>query len=496
MTALVSFIGKGSYLECEYSYKGEKLKTHLFVEAAAKFFDPERIIVFYTAESKEAKRDSDSKTYIEQIKEKLKNKHIEEQEIKGGKSEEELWEIFDKISSSLKEGESVVFDITHAFRSIPLICLLVIALLRETKNIKLEAVVYGAFEAKDAENRVPVFDLTPFIELFDWITATRQFKETGNAKLLTEVLQRHDEKKLKKVLEALSESLRMLRSREAVRKSRELLKNLDNPKNLERIKTKPATQLLELIRESYKNLALENPEENILDFIKTLLELADWYFDKGQYVQSIAIVRELIPTIVCHRLLLNPFNRKEREEAEKYLNKRENEQEGEEKGYDWKITGLPEEMKNIWRDISALRNDVLHAGFNENPIKSGKIIENLKNFIKKLKSITENLVPAKIILLNTSILTGSGVYEYKQINIEEARRIAHNYELESAVGHEVTAEFLSKLLGVNIEAKRIEYHQKPGETALVFKLLKRLPEGKLPTKEELEKSEYEFGLLR
>jgi CRISPR-associated DxTHG motif protein len=42
-------------------------------------------------------------------------------DIPEGRSEQELWEIFDRVASAVDEGDTILLDITHAFRSIPMI---------------------------------------------------------------------------------------------------------------------------------------------------------------------------------------------------------------------------------------------------------------------------------------------------------------------------------------------------------------------------------------
>jgi hypothetical protein len=102
----------------------------------------------------------------------------------------------------------------------------------------------------------------------------------------------------------------------------------------------------------------------------------------------------------------------------------------------------------------------------------------------------------KMTLLNTSILTNYGLFEYSPLEVEEARRLVKENEIQSAVGHKSTAAILSELLGIEVAVNRTEYSQEPGETALVFKLKGRAPEGQILSSEEIEKIGYEFGLLR
>jgi len=65
----------------------------------------------------------------------------------------------------------------------------------------------------------------------------------------------------------------------------------------------------------------------------------------------------------------------------------------------------------------------------------------------------------------------------------------------SAVGHQSTAALLTQLLGLPVEANRIQVSLGPGDQAVVFQLLTRLPEGAVLGKEELENLKYQFLLV-
>jgi hypothetical protein len=99
-------------------------------------------------------------------------------------------------------------------------------------------------------------------------------------------------------------------------------------------------------------------------------------------------------------------------------------------------------------------------------------------------------------ILNSPVLTDYGVYQYTQLTLDQARAWVRRGPFESAVGHEPTARFLSRLLGVTVLARRVAIKMQPGDEALVFRVLGRLPEGRVLSETELPLVQYEFGLLR
>jgi len=104
-------------------------------------------------------------------------------------------------------------------------------------------------------------------------------------------------------------------------------------------------------------------------------------------------------------------------------------------------------------------------------------------------------------IFNTLILPISPKYRkatvtLERVTVEEVKKMIQDFAFTSAVGHQGTAELLSNLLGVPIPANRIAVHLEKGDVGIHFALRTRLPEGKVLSKEELEKLEYEFIISR
>lgn len=105
---------------------------------------------------------------------------------------------------------------------------------------------------------------------------------------------------------------------------------------------------------------------------------------------------------------------------------------------------------------------------------------------------------AKLYFLNSSILTSFGVFRYNEIQVREGVYLLQQTPsecIESAIGHQATAEVLSELLGVPVPVNRIQIAMERGDQAIVFKLKQRLEEHKVLTKEEMKDLDYELGLL-
>ena len=103
------------------------------------------------------------------------------------------------------------------------------------------------------------------------------------------------------------------------------------------------------------------------------------------------------------------------------------------------------------------------------------------------------------VLLNTSILTAEGTFQLKKVTLENVLMGIDSDggpdSVLSAIGHESTAQILTELLGFEVPVNRIQFEQKEGEVAYVFKLRGRPAEGKILTREEIEAIGYDFFIL-
>lgn len=107
----------------------------------------------------------------------------------------------------------------------------------------------------------------------------------------------------------------------------------------------------------------------------------------------------------------------------------------------------------------------------------------------------------KLTLLNTSVLTSYGAFSYSRLSLDEARGLVGEFKqegklIQSAIGHQSTAELMAMLLEFPVAVNRLDFKQTVDDLALIFKLKTRAPEGKILSREEIEEIGYEFGLLK
>ncbi|HOL44807.1 MAG TPA: TIGR02221 family CRISPR-associated protein [Methanothrix sp.] len=390
MKHAISFVGTGNYQEATYFFKGMECRTSMFPEAVWKIFQPDKMTVFMTQAAEER--------YLSELKRRLDDladSKWRPVRIPDGKNESEIWEIFETITQHVDEGESVIFDITHAFRSIPILAMISIVYLRSARGVALEHVVYGAWEATE-NNRTPVFDLTPFMKLLDWTNATEMFIRTGHGRDIANLLKSAHQvaygtrssdgltppRELKNVasdIEKISDALALVRSDEVMEYALRLKNRPERYRDEARAWAKPFSLLVDRIAENFVPFA--GDDKDISRRLKTECSIIGWLIDKNQIVQAILLAREWIITYVISKLGEGDTHDSEYRECIK------------KKIYD-AITGedkLPVDGKllEIWSRLGDLRNDVAHCGMRRSPKPSDTLIKGARQVYEDLRRFAE-----------------------------------------------------------------------------------------------------------
>ena len=212
----VSFLGTNNYVLCKYSINGENTKPVRFVQEALiehcckGWGEEDRIMIFCTSKettgengSKEINWLDNGQDRIFDESEKIGLQHrlqdlkartglvtpIEHFDIEAGLSEVEIWEIFDTVYSKLQPDDQIYFDVTHAFRSIPLFSIVLFNYSKFMKDTCLISIMYGAFEKLGPANKVrelpieervaPVIDLTNIARLQEYNQIASSLKDFG-----------------------------------------------------------------------------------------------------------------------------------------------------------------------------------------------------------------------------------------------------------------------------------------------------------------------------
>jgi CRISPR-associated DxTHG motif protein len=299
---IICFLGPSDYQQTTYVWKGQECVTRFFPVAMAQFMPPERILVFATPAVRLSPNLAEMCAILDE-----KGLPWQVVDIPEGHSEADLWVIFDALTGRVESGETVSFDVTHSFRSLPFLAFLAVAYLRIARNVHVERVLYGAWEARtQPDNRSPVYDLTPFVGLLDWITATDQFVQTGNARQLAGLLNPQGQKggaaaRASRTLSSVSMAAFLCQPFELMRSARELESTLQNAESELEISAKPFGLLREQIVSKFGRFNADYQTDPRAALCQEF-QLLEWYFEIGQLMQAITLAREWFIDAVAFRL--------------------------------------------------------------------------------------------------------------------------------------------------------------------------------------------------
>ena len=389
---LLTTLGTGDYTETTYFFGEQRAdKTCYVAKALCQLFEIDRIILLLTEEARAKHWGRLQESLPPQVEKVAKA-------IPEGKTEAETWEIFDVLVDGIEPNSRLLFDITHAFRSIPVLVLLGAALLRKAKNVNIQGLYYGLY-LKD-QQETPIIDLTPALRLLDWLTATDKFISTGSALELGQLLDtvQRDFYRQPKLGKRDPKPIRLQNFGQAIRnisRSLELVRPVslleDDLLRLQRHSTqelaeevgqfaKPFGLLLQSIQDSYSQLAL--PADRATDAkaqVQKQFQLLRWYVEKRFTTQAILLAREWVISALCLcEGLPNYRQREARQEIEHQLGSLIPREDQPQAPPDI-AAHVPDVQKlaNLWSRLSQYRNDVAHVQMNPDPLNS----EALESFV-------------------------------------------------------------------------------------------------------------------
>lgn len=437
----LSFLGTSDYKPCTYfSPDGfQKAGTRFIQEAliewrCRQWTDNDLAVIFLTDDAfkknwgndghSSAMGNSSGCRGLRQCLEEMKlSVPVKPVRIPDGKSEAEIWDIFEQVYSVLNSEDQVVMDITHAFRSIPMLAIVLLNYAKALKQITIAGIYYGAFEVLGnpftvgkmplAERRAPIFDLTAFDSLMSWSTGVDRFLSAGDATLISKLARQNiqpilarskgkDEaaKEIRGVAKAVEEFSRVLstcRGKDISPCAGRLKSRVNRCMQFDVIK--PFKPILQTLSE---NMALF-PGETLSDGIRA----AEWCLNHNMIQQGYTILKEAVITWVAsldahEKPGLTEIDIRDIVSSAIHIAQKNTPERK------WKVAAKenPEitrryiaicrqygKLMELYANLTDFRNDLNHAGYSKSPKPSETIIKKLGEFVSEAKT----LIPVELL---------------------------------------------------------------------------------------------------
>ena len=306
---LVSFLGTNDYTEVTYALPGtdQTCASRYVQEALVSHYDITEVVILVTPEARDMHADA--------VGEVLRpcGVPLEFNSIANPVDEASQWALFEALAEAVGDARKAVLDVTHSFRSVPLIGVAAALYLEKLHGLTVEPIVYGHFDK--ATSTGMVVELGSFLSLIKLTYGADIFERTGDARPLQRQLSRHPDNDTSPVLHNLghmSDALHLLQGPALARSA----KHLHQSVSFYRPTTPRTTAEHALVRhvdEAFAPFRNSGP-------LQVQLEQVRYYTDRRAWSAALIAVVELIVTCVCHAANLQTRAKANRKRARVMLN--------------------------------------------------------------------------------------------------------------------------------------------------------------------------------
>ena len=286
--------------------------------------------------------------------------------VRYGLNEEELnFNIAQVLSVEqyLHSGDELIVDITHSFRSLPMLLMNTLIYLKNVSNkkINISHITYGMLDITRELGYTPVIDLKKVMDVNEWISASYSFMEFGNAYKIAKLLEADNSKSQANVLRDFSD-VKNLNDIQAIENQVQRLKSVAKLSPIAEITVRP---VISNITHTLSNAGSHSEFQ---------FRLAYWHYSIHNYASAYITLVEAIITYVCEQEGLDYSNKDQRDNAKDTLMKN--------KDY--------RDLKKIYEPVNRNRKRIAHSiAYSSEALNGSKMINLLKENLEKFKEILE-----------------------------------------------------------------------------------------------------------
>lgn len=417
----LAFLGKGKnngYEETVYELNSKTATRTRFVQAAEieligrNYFDS--VIIVATNASKDSSYDGlIAALNAVQINTDIVLPVIITEDMSPGGQ----WEWFEKILEYIDYGDELTVDLTHGYRSVPIVLSTAIYFLQKAKNIRVMAVYYGAYE----QNReiAPIIDMKEFYLINEWAEGVSRLVEDADARKIAGLAKESpnfqvgslNDPVLILALNDLTHAIRNVDIHHISEKAGQVIQLI-----ADKVTTVSQTEkmLLKLIIDKFAALTTQTPLTGYnRDYFFIQLEIIRLLVDHRLFMQAFTVMRELIGSIGLiqeRKAIASSEGKKLRRKAELFIRMFTNERDK------WKfnedenrtieklkpvyrqleLIGVEQVLRSFAKELTDYRNGFDHAWTSKNG-DFADIEEKGYQYYQKLKSVINSLVDQKMI---------------------------------------------------------------------------------------------------
>ena len=212
------------------------------------------------------------------------------------------WRWFESIMDYIEHGDALTVDLTHGYRSVPIIFSAAINFLQKARNISLDAVYYGAFD----KNRklAPIIDMKDFYLINEWADAVGRLVDDADARKLADVADKSpgfqagdlNDKTVIRSFDELTDTIRNVDINNVASKANDAIQLIQNK---EKNASRTGKLLLGLVIDKFVHLTTREPPTGKYDadYFKVQIEIMRLLMEHKLFMQAYTVMREFIVSI-------------------------------------------------------------------------------------------------------------------------------------------------------------------------------------------------------
>ncbi len=451
----ISVLGAGFYEECVYEKEKDEMfrggdrfhssKTRFIQQATLEYLNTKEwgendaAYILVTKKSKETnwhetittrmnRKNNEIEPYlglervIKDMNLPFKTKAVD---IPDGKDEKEIWEIFETIidenNGIIQDGDELYFDLTHGFRYLPMLVLVLGNYTTFLKKTKKCSITYGNHEMRDDHDVAPIIDLLPLATLQDWTFAVADYLENGYAEklqqlgndMLRPILRNRDKmtEEQKQDAQNMRDLVNNIKAMALERQTCRGIPVMDSKivksvrVNINNIQESVISALTPLIKKIDNSLEDFDSEPNVFNTFAA----AKWCYNNHQYQAATTFIEEGIISFFCLRNNIDYKNEYLRDLVTTVFSVKKTVrplpleevrlEDGEEPYFQNLLNDpllLDSKLVDWFTDFIDMRNDYNHCGFRSikrTPLKVVKITNKIE---EAFKLVEEKILPYQL----------------------------------------------------------------------------------------------------
>lgn len=310
----ISFLGLGShtpvdgygYIKVNYQLGGHQYPTHFSQAAVLAYHDWrsfDRIVLLETKESHARHHhllfNDPLLTGLSADDERVRTPDFLDADTQ---DETSFWSWFGHLLQAIDEGDEVIFDFTHGFRSVPIIFATAISFIERARPFHLLHAYYGYVPHKSTDGTI--VDLSPFFAINRWANALSALVDSADASQLAKLVDRPESAafpslrgaELADALNGLTTAMKDVHVNQIAERAQTAMQVVQAKKG--EADTEAEHLLLDLVANKFTRLS-EHVGSGKYDqpYFKAQTTLAGLLIDHGMHMQAYTVMRETIASI-------------------------------------------------------------------------------------------------------------------------------------------------------------------------------------------------------